>query len=56
MNCKDCAFFKLWKSFGAAMCEATSQSVEPIDKACENFTPKGRFTEWGEETCGGVCR
>lgn len=56
MYCRDCVFFKLWKSFGAAMCEATSKSVEPLDRACDSFTPKGRFSEWGEETCGGGCR
>ncbi|MCL6638738.1 MAG: hypothetical protein K6T80_03540 [Firmicutes bacterium] len=58
MFCKDCVFFKMWKSFGSAMCEALSKPVEPMDKACERFAPKGRYGEWGEESCGcsGACR
>ncbi len=56
MYCKDCVYFKEWKSFGAAMCEVTSNSVESLDKACESFIPKGRFSEWGEEMSGNVCR
>jgi len=56
MNCKDCAFFKTWASFDAAMCRATLQQVDPLAKACEKFMPQGRFTEWGEETRRQSCR
>lgn len=56
MYCRDCVFFKEWKSFGSAMCEFTLKSIEPHDKACESFTPKGRFNEWGEEICSRACR
>ena len=52
MFCKDCASFKYWKSFGSAMCEAHARAVEPMDKVCERFTPKGRYGEWGEDSCG----
>jgi hypothetical protein len=56
MKCRDCVFFKTWKSFGAAMCEATKKSVEPLTKACENFIPRGVYDEWGEKTGGETCR
>jgi hypothetical protein len=55
--CRDCAFFKEWKSFGSAMCEVSFTSVGYLDQACKSFTPKGRFNEWGEQTPRGkVCR
>jgi hypothetical protein len=56
MNCRDCVFFKTWKSFDAAMCEAFKKPVEPLDRACENFTPKGLISEWGEKNSGETCR
>lgn len=56
MYCRDCVFFKEWKSFGSAMCEVSLTSVGYLDQACKSFTPKGRFNEWGEETRGKVCR
>jgi hypothetical protein len=56
MKCRDCVFFKTWKSFGAAMCEATKKSVDPLEKACENFIPRGVYDEWGEKTGGETCR
>lgn len=58
MFCKDCTFFKPWKAIGTAICQATSRPVKPTDKACKDFTPKGRYGEWGEDACGygGKCR
>lgn len=52
MYCKDCAYFKFWRYFGAAMCEITSQPIELPGKICEKFIPKGNLTEWGEENRG----
>lgn len=56
MSCRDCVFFKAWKSFAAAMCEATKLPAEPMDRPCEKFTPKGIINEWGEKTTGESCR
>ncbi len=56
MYCKDCVYFRSWKAFGAAMCEAGSKAVEPYDETCELFVPKGRYSEWGEELGCGFCR
>jgi hypothetical protein len=56
MNCRDCVFFKTWKSFDAAMCEVTKKLVEPLARSCENFAPRGLFSEWGENISGEKCR
>lgn len=56
MHCRDCVFFKTWKSFGAAMCEATKLPADPMDKPCEKFAPRGMSNEWGEGTTGLTCR
>lgn len=56
MHCRDCVFFKTWRSFEAAMCEATNKPAEPMDKPCENFNPRGMTNEWGEKTSGETCR
>jgi hypothetical protein len=56
MKCRDCVFFKTWKSFEAAMCEKTKKPVEPQAKTCEKFLPKGRYNEWGEKDSGETCR
>jgi hypothetical protein len=58
MYCKDCVFFKQWKSFDAAICTEPPENkpVEALDKACKDFIPRGPFGEWGESTCGVTCR
>ena len=55
MHCRDCVFFKTWKSFEAAVCEAAKKPAGPMDKPCEKFTPRGAVSEWGEKTTGGPC-
>jgi|BioPla2DNA2_1021312.scaffolds.fasta_scaffold59991_1 hypothetical protein len=56
--CKDCVFFKQWKYFDAAICTRPSgnKPVEALSKVCQDFIPRGPFSEWGEETCGPTCR
>jgi len=53
MHCKECAFFKAWRFFAAGMCEVTKRPVDPAERPCEKFTPRGTINEWGEKTTGG---
>ncbi len=45
MHCKECAFFKAWRFFVAGMCEVTKRPVDPAERPCEKFTPRGTINE-----------
>jgi hypothetical protein len=51
MLCKDCLYFKQWKSIETAVCQKTGQTVETSSRPCDDFVSKMQLTdEWGEST------
>lgn len=51
MFCKDCLFFKQWKSVNTSMCEKFRKHVDTRERPCDEFISKIEMSnEWGERT------